>query len=45
MFKALSRDFLDGDNLENIEKEFNIKSLVIEDFYSTKEFMDFIKNS
>jgi len=43
MLKAFSHTFLDGNTVEQVEKETNKKLFIINDNYSVKELVDFIK--
>lgn len=43
MLRPYSKEFLDGYNILEVEKELNTKIHVIEDIYSTKEIFDLIR--
>lgn len=45
MLRKFTLDFLDGKTLEQVKKETGLNFLVVKDFYSTKEIIDFIRSS
>ena len=45
MLKAFSHTFLDGNTVENVEKETGKKLFIINDNYSIKELVDFLKEN
>lgn len=42
MLRQFSQDFLDGKNLDYVKEKTKLEFLVINDFYSTKEIIDYI---
>ncbi len=44
MLRPLTQDFLDGKTLDYVKKQTGLDFLVIQDCYSTKEIVDFIKS-
>lgn len=42
MLRQFTQDFLDGENLDYVKKKTKLNFLVIEDFYSTQEIIDFV---
>lgn len=45
MLRQFTQDFLDGKNLDYVKEKTGLNFLVIEDYYSTKEIIDFINLS
>lgn len=44
MLRPFTQDFLDGKTLDFVKKETGLEFLVIKDYYSTKELVDFLQN-
>lgn len=45
MLRPFTQDFLDGKNLDYVKEKTGLDFLVIEDYYSTKEIVEFILNN